>query len=52
MGDEINDIMFADYNEVPWEDLAFNSIKVLLEKFFEVGDKKAGDLFFNLSSVD
>ena len=52
MGDEINDIMFADCNEVPWEDLAFNSIKVLLEKFFEVGDEKAGDLFFNLSSVD
>ena len=52
MGDEINDIMFADCNEVPWEDLAFNSIKVLLEKFFEVGEEKAGNLFFNLSSVD
>ena len=52
MGDEINDIMFADYDEIPWDDLAFNSIKVLLKRFFEVGDKKAGNLFFNLSSLD
>ena len=52
MGDEVNDIRFADYDETPWDDLAFNSIRVLLKKFFEVGEEKAADLFFNCSSND
>ena len=50
IGDEINDVMFADQSEVPWDDLAFNSIRVLLEHFFKVGDEKAANSFFNLSS--
>ena len=50
IGDEINDVMFADHSEVPWDDLAFNSIRVLLEHFFKVGDEKAANSFFNLSS--
>ena len=50
IGDEINDVMFADHSQVPWGDLAFNSIRVLLEHFFKVGEEKAANSFFNLSS--
>ena len=52
IGDEINDVMFADYDEIPWDHLAFNSIRVLLEKFFEVGEEEAVNSFFNLSSSE
>jgi hypothetical protein len=44
--------MFADYNEIPWDDLAFNSIRVLLKHFFKVGEEKAASSFFNLSSIE
>ena len=30
IGEEINEVMFADYNEIPWDDLAFNSILSLI----------------------
>lgn len=49
MGNEINDIMFCSQDEVPWDLIAFNSIKVLLKKFFEVGPKEASKSFFNFS---
>jgi len=52
IGEEINEVMFADYNEIPWDDLAFNSIRVLLKHFFKVGEKKAASSFFNLSSIE
>ena len=52
IGEEINDVMFADHDEIPWNDLAFNSIRVLLKKFFEVGSDKAISSFFNYSSHD
>ena len=52
IGEEINDVMFADHDEIPWNDLAFNSIRVLLKKFFEVGSDKASSSFFNYSSHD
>ena len=50
IGDEINDVMFAAYKDIPWDDLAFNSIRVLLEHFFKVGEEKSAHSFFNLSS--
>ena len=50
IGDEINDVMFAAYKDIPWDDLAFKSIRVLLEHFFEVGEEKAANSFFNLTS--
>lgn len=52
IGEEINEVMFADYNEIPWDDLAFNSIRVLLKHFFKVGEEKAASSFFNLSSIE
>ena len=52
IGEEINDVMFATYDEIPWDDLAFNSIRVLLKKFFEVGVEEASSSFFNYSSSD
>ena len=52
MGPEINDIDFFSYKNIPWDEIAFKSISVLIKKFFDIGEENAKDKIFNLTFPD
>lgn len=49
IGPEINKVDFFSFDEIPWDRIAFNSIAVLINKFFEIGSKNAKKQTFNLT---
>ena len=49
IGPEINKVGFFSFDEIPWNKIAFNSIAVLISKFFEIGSKNAKKQTFNLT---
>ncbi len=51
-GEETLEARLFDWEEIPWEELAFPSVKWVLEKFKSIGDTAVFSPFFGVSHPD